>query len=132
MSVMPAAAASSTAYWMSGLSTTGIISLGLALVTGRKRLPKPATGNTAFLSFGIATPQDLAQLVLIDHRHAERPCLVQLRAGVRASDHIVGLLRHRRRHLVPARLQRLACLVARHPGERAGQHEGSSGRARLP
>jgi hypothetical protein len=30
MSVMPAAAASSTAYWMSGLSTTGSISFGLA------------------------------------------------------------------------------------------------------
>jgi len=43
MSVMPAAAASSTAYWMSGLSTTGSISFGLALVTGRKRLPSPAT-----------------------------------------------------------------------------------------
>jgi hypothetical protein len=43
----PAASASSTAYWMSGLSTTGSISLGLALVAGRKRVPRPATGNTA-------------------------------------------------------------------------------------
>src|SRR5712692_2873108 len=50
ISVMPAAAASSTAYWISGLSTIGSISFGLALVTGRNRLPKPATGNTAFLS----------------------------------------------------------------------------------
>src|ERR671915_265348 len=50
ISVMPAAAASSTAYWTSGLSTIGSISLGLALVTGRKRLPRPATGKTAFLS----------------------------------------------------------------------------------
>ena len=49
ISVRPAATASSTAYWMSGLSTTGIISFGLALVAGRKRLPKPATGNTAFV-----------------------------------------------------------------------------------
>src|ERR1700688_2359470 len=32
---------------MSGLSTTGSISLGLALVDGRKRVPRPATGNTA-------------------------------------------------------------------------------------
>ena len=47
MSVIPAAAASSTAYWISGLSTTGSISLGCALVAGRKRVPKPATGNTA-------------------------------------------------------------------------------------
>src|SRR5215475_12900319 len=43
----PAASASSTAYWMRGLSTTGSISLGLALVAGRKRVPRPATGNTA-------------------------------------------------------------------------------------
>src|SRR6516162_1349935 len=43
----PATSASSTAYWMSGLSTTGSISLGLALVAGRKRVPRPATGNTA-------------------------------------------------------------------------------------
>jgi hypothetical protein len=43
----PAASASSTAYWISGLSTTGSISLGLALVAGRKRVPRPATGNTA-------------------------------------------------------------------------------------
>src|SRR5689334_22065292 len=32
---------------MSGLSTTGSISLGLALVAGKKRVPRPATGNTA-------------------------------------------------------------------------------------
>src|ERR1700733_9879680 len=43
----PASSASSTAYWMSGLSTTGSISLGLALVAGRNRGPRPATGNTA-------------------------------------------------------------------------------------
>src|SRR2546429_9986058 len=43
----PAARASSTAYWISGLSTTGSISLGLALVAGRKRVPRPATGKTA-------------------------------------------------------------------------------------
>jgi hypothetical protein len=32
---------------MSGLSTTGSISFGLALVAGRNRVPRPATGNTA-------------------------------------------------------------------------------------
>src|SRR6201995_5784694 len=45
--VAPADSASSTAYWMRGLSTTGSISFGLALVAGRKRVPRPATGNTA-------------------------------------------------------------------------------------
>src|ERR1700743_1473093 len=44
---MPASRASSTAYWMTGLSTTGSISLGMALVAGRKRVPIPATGKTA-------------------------------------------------------------------------------------
>src|SRR5260221_10764818 len=51
MSRIPAATASSTAYWMRGLSTIGIISLGLALVAGRKRLPIPATGKTALVTF---------------------------------------------------------------------------------
>src|SRR5438270_11864409 len=44
----PAAIASSTPYWMMGLSTSGSISLGCALVAGRKRVPRPAAGKTAF------------------------------------------------------------------------------------
>src|SRR5512138_3190631 len=32
---------------MRGLSTIGNISLGLAFVAGKKRVPRPATGNTA-------------------------------------------------------------------------------------
>src|SRR5689334_2805248 len=43
----PALIASITAYWISGLSTMGSISFGLALVAGRKRVPRPATGKTA-------------------------------------------------------------------------------------
>ena len=46
-SSMPDARASSTAYWMSGLSTTGSISLGRALVAGRNRVPRPPTGKIA-------------------------------------------------------------------------------------
>jgi hypothetical protein len=42
---MPAATASSTAYWMIGLSTSGSISFGCALVAGRKRVPQPAAGR---------------------------------------------------------------------------------------
>ena len=45
---MPASAISSTTYWIAGLSTTGSISLGMALVAGTKRVPSPATGTTAF------------------------------------------------------------------------------------
>ena len=43
----PAVAASSTTYWIAGLSTTGSISLGTALVAGRNRVPSPAAGITA-------------------------------------------------------------------------------------
>ena len=45
----PAVTASSTTYWIAGLSTTGSISLGVALVAGRKRVPSPAAGMTALL-----------------------------------------------------------------------------------
>src|SRR5678815_3034041 len=45
----PAASASSAAYWISGLSTMGSISFGLALVAGKNRVPRPATGKTAVL-----------------------------------------------------------------------------------
>src|SRR5437660_12877728 len=41
-SSIPDSIASSTPYWMVGLSTRGSISLGCALVTGRKRVPSPA------------------------------------------------------------------------------------------
>ena len=44
---MPARTASSTTYWIAGLSTTGSISFGCAFVAGRKRVPKPAAGITA-------------------------------------------------------------------------------------
>src|SRR5215467_8071638 len=46
----PDATASSTTYWMVGLSTSGSISFGCALVAGRNRVPRPAAGNTAFLT----------------------------------------------------------------------------------
>src|SRR5262249_31967572 len=46
-SSMPAALASSTAYWIKGLSTTGSISLGMALVAGKNRTPRPPTGKIA-------------------------------------------------------------------------------------
>ena len=39
---------------MVGLSTIGNISLASALVAGRKRVPRPAAGMTAFLTFDIS------------------------------------------------------------------------------
>ena len=46
----PAVTASSTTYWIDGLSTTGSISFGWLFVTGRKRVPSPAAGITAFVT----------------------------------------------------------------------------------
>src|SRR3954454_20822674 len=50
MSSMPARTASSTTYWIAGLSTTGSISLGCAFVAGRNRVPSPAAGMTALVT----------------------------------------------------------------------------------
>src|SRR5579872_4936586 len=51
---------------MSGLSTTGSISLGLALVAGRKRVPRPATGKTAvrITDFGVILIEYLRKIWL--------------------------------------------------------------------
>ncbi len=48
----PAETASSTTYWIAGLSTTGSISFGVAFVAGRKRVPRPAAGMTALVTIG--------------------------------------------------------------------------------
>src|SRR4051812_20240371 len=55
MSSIPARTASSTTYWIAGLSTIGSISLGCALVAGRNRVPRPAAGMTAFVTLIVAT-----------------------------------------------------------------------------
>src|SRR4029077_16500613 len=93
MSVMPAAAASSTANWISGLSTIGSISFGLALVTGRNRLPRPATGKTALVILPDAMEHFL-ELFFVDRRHTQLASAVELAAGVGAGDHVARLLRH--------------------------------------
>src|SRR5688572_30843448 len=48
---MSDATASSTTYWMVGLSTSGSISFGWALVAGRNRVPSPAAGKTPLRTF---------------------------------------------------------------------------------
>ena len=47
---MPAVTASSTTYWIAGLSTMGSISLGIALEAGSTRVPSPATGMIAVVT----------------------------------------------------------------------------------
>src|SRR6266404_1622089 len=57
-SFRPAATASSTTYWIAGLSMTGSISLGVALVAGKNLVPSPAAGITALVTS--AMPRTLA------------------------------------------------------------------------
>src|SRR5258708_15404404 len=84
----PAARASSTAYWISGLSTTGSISLGLALLAGRKRVPRPATGNTAVLISGFMK-DSIANGPVGTLVHA----LTQILAGLEVR-HVLAVQRH--------------------------------------
>ena len=53
ISSIPDLRASSTINWIVGLSTIGNISLASALVAGKKRVPSPAAGMTAFLTFDV-------------------------------------------------------------------------------
>lgn len=48
-----AARASSMAYWISGRSTSVMISFGIDFVAGRKRVPRPATGKMAFVTLRV-------------------------------------------------------------------------------
>src|SRR5690554_5475442 len=130
--VMPAATASSTAYWISGLSTMGSISLGLALVAGRKRVPMPATGKTALVIFFIRNPvsvlaDECEQSRLVEYGNAEFLGLGEFRAGVRASHDMVCLLRYGTGDLAAVRFDHGLGFVARHRRQRPGQHEGLSG-----
>src|SRR6267154_1671213 len=84
----PAPRASSTAYWISGLSTTGSISFGLALVAGRKRVPRPATGNTAVLISGFMR-DSIANGPVGALVHA----LTQILAGLEVR-HVLAVQRH--------------------------------------
>ena len=66
MSSMPALTASSTIYWMAGLSTRGSISLGTVLLAGSIRVPQPAAGITALRTFIGSTSSWALSLWLFD------------------------------------------------------------------
>ena len=55
----PGATASSTTYWIDGLSTTGSISFGWLLVAGRNRVPEPRGGDHGFADAGIHRDDNL-------------------------------------------------------------------------
>src|ERR1700694_2957221 len=58
---IPVAIASSTLYWIVGLSTSGSISLGWALVIGKNRVPSPAAVITALRTGGMVTTGGLGE-----------------------------------------------------------------------
>ena len=49
--MIPTDTASSTTYWMAGLSTSGSISFGCALVAGKKARPQACRGDDRFANF---------------------------------------------------------------------------------
>ena len=139
MSVMPAAAASSTAYWISGLSTIGSISLGLALVTGRKRLPRPATGNTTLVTFFIVTRGSTSLVTSsvcgpcdrgssMPSSRPWRACCPRLRRRPRRS----RFLRDAAGDLAARLLDQVLGVVAAQPRQRSGQHEREAGKPSGP
>src|SRR6185369_2771175 len=65
----PDAIASSTTYWIVGMSTMGSISFGIAFVAGRNRVPSPAAGMTAFRMLTPARSMDAAELPLLGFLH---------------------------------------------------------------
>src|SRR6266508_2287224 len=72
MSDRPARTASSTTYWIAGLSTRGSISFGWAFVAGRNRVPSPAAGMTAFFNRMTAPSPRKCQVYAWRRCHRER------------------------------------------------------------
>src|SRR6266700_829784 len=58
----PEAIASSTAYWMVGLSISGSTYLDWALVTGRKRVASPAAGKMARRTVGLVIGDNVRRM----------------------------------------------------------------------
>ena len=64
---IPEATASSTTYWISGLSTKGNISFGCAFVAGKNLVPNPAAGKTALRTLGIISLHSMCFLCRHPH-----------------------------------------------------------------
>src|SRR5215471_1024659 len=68
--------------WMVGTSTIGSISFGIDFVTGRNRVPSPATGRTALRTLrcvcAIAAPADILGVPRPNHTENLRHRLVEL------------------------------------------------------
>src|SRR2546428_3544473 len=91
--VSPAATASSTTYWMIGLSTSGSISLGWAFVAGRKRVPRPAAGKTALRIF--IGRFDASTAAVLSCPLPEEAFVLDLRFVVENRERVLEMLRQR-------------------------------------
>src|SRR3990172_6619924 len=103
-SVIPAATASSTAYWINGLSTTG---------------------NTALvmLVMRFSSLEQFQELRFVQYCNSKFQRLVIFAAGFRPRNHIIGLFRHARADLAPAVADSLLRRVALQVWQRSGQHK---------
>src|SRR5207249_3452203 len=110
ISLRPEATASSTTYWIIGLSTSGSISFGWALVAGRKRVPRPAAAKAVGIGY-----EERADLEggAVHQRH--QPGKVQPRPG------------NRGRAIEPERERDQQRQERLHADERCTAHEDSDG-----
>src|SRR5438105_4698234 len=84
----PALSASINAWWITGSSPSGSISFGMARVSGRKRVPKPAAGMTMRIRVVSSGRHQRAEArVLFRPKPVAEPALRQLDVPVR--DHLV-------------------------------------------
>src|SRR6185437_2678495 len=77
------------------------------------------------------SPHQLQPLILRQHGDAVLLRFRELRAGARAGDDVVGLLRYRARGLGAETLSHRLGLVAGHLFQRAGEHHGLAGDRRI-
>src|ERR687891_2198658 len=134
MLLTPDWTASSTPYWMTGLSTSTSFFFGCALVAGRRRVPSPAAGNTALRIVPVMSAILSQEPLIYDRaRHARSgPAPRQPRSRPR------GSAESRTRSHVGARGARRARIAtpaadSRHRGAQAGtEHLGRRGGARAP
>src|ERR1043166_5999462 len=105
---MPDWTASSTPYWITGLSTSTSISFGCAFVAGRKRVPRPAAGKTALRivplmrsSYTIDASVMIDPAYLRDNLEAVRTALANRGMDMTRELEELAALEARRRRLVP-------------------------------
>ena len=109
MLATPDCTASSTPYWMTGLSTSTSISFGCALVAGRNRVPRPAAGNTALrivrsmrvILSQVKSAACSIRAFLRDNLEAVRTGLLKRGADLASELDDLATLETRRRRLLP-------------------------------